>query len=89
MLPATPPDALWGTPSCYNVQLQSVSGLEKKRNSVHSTDFKNALFYTSIPLSLKRDSSLTMVNTLPTKSTSLPAINFHGLQLHLLKTNEL
>jgi hypothetical protein len=29
------------------LQLQSASGLEKKQNTVHSTDFKNAWFYTS------------------------------------------
>ena len=29
------------------LQLQNASGLEKKQNTVHSTDFKTAWFYTS------------------------------------------
>jgi hypothetical protein len=70
------PDALWG-PAIF-LQLQSVSGPEKKQNTVPSTDFKNTWFYTSTPLWFKWDSYFSMVNILPTHFTSLPALYSHG-----------
>jgi hypothetical protein len=81
LLPATLPMHSGAHPTV--LQLLSASGLEKKHNPVHSTDFKSAWFYTSTPLRFKWDSSFSMVNTLPTLSVSLPT--FYSQDFHHIR----
>ena len=53
-------NALCAHPAVF--ELQRASGLQKKQNTVHSTNFKVAWFHTSTPLRFKWDSCFSMVN---------------------------
>ena len=81
-LPASPPYALWGPPNCCTV---AECELCRTLTAVLILRMHGSI----PPLRFKWNSSFSMVNTLPTVSTSISVFYSQVFQPHLLTRNEL